>query len=350
LVQRFYAERYLLIVLLGFSASVTLTRIFLELTGYPQLGNSELHITHVLWGGLALFLGSLIPLIYVNKRAFDLSAILSGIGVGLFIDEVGKFVTQSNDYFYPAAAPIIYLFFLIMLMIYVIVKKERNLDERARLFQVMEQFEEVLEVDLSIKEYKNIIDQLSSIIGGGEKEIASRLANDLIVILDNEKDHLVAHEPDFLEKFWNRWLKFEGKIFFGREIKKGLIYSWLLLGIFSVFHSMSTYLVANGDGQGIRAFVELFKNFQISYQRTSLTGWIRIGGEIFLGACLIISAILARVKRYRFALDLAFYSLVVMLILINVFVFYYDQFSAILLTIIQFFVFFITARYRNRSS
>ena len=62
-VKREGAEKYLLYTLLSFAASVALTRLFLELTGYPQLGSSELHIAHVLWGGLLLFVASLLPLI-----------------------------------------------------------------------------------------------------------------------------------------------------------------------------------------------------------------------------------------------------------------------------------------------
>ena len=69
---------------------------------------------------MILFAGSLLPLIFLNKRTLDLSALLSGIGMGLFIDEVGKFLTQTNDYFYPGAAPIIYSFFLIILLIFAI--------------------------------------------------------------------------------------------------------------------------------------------------------------------------------------------------------------------------------------
>jgi len=58
-VKREDAEQYLIITLLSFAASVILIRLFLELTGYPQVGNSELHIAHVLWGGLLLFAASL---------------------------------------------------------------------------------------------------------------------------------------------------------------------------------------------------------------------------------------------------------------------------------------------------
>ena len=117
-VKRENAERYVLLSLVSFAATVILTRGFLALTGYPQLGNGELHIAHVLWGGLFLFAGGLLPLILANRWALNYSAIFSGIGVGLFIDEVGKFITQSNNYFYPPAAPIIYAFFLLTVLVY----------------------------------------------------------------------------------------------------------------------------------------------------------------------------------------------------------------------------------------
>ena len=50
-VERLGAERYLRLMLLAFAASVILTRLFLSLTGYPQVGNGTLHIAHLLWGG-----------------------------------------------------------------------------------------------------------------------------------------------------------------------------------------------------------------------------------------------------------------------------------------------------------
>ena len=97
-VKREDAERYILISLTCFGLTVAVTRIYLQWAGYPQIGNAELHIAHALWGGLLLFLSTLLTLIVANRWAFSLSAVLSGVGVGLFIDEVGKFITQKNDW------------------------------------------------------------------------------------------------------------------------------------------------------------------------------------------------------------------------------------------------------------
>ena len=50
-------DNYLLLIsLVAFSVTVVITRIFLQLTGFPQIGDSVLHIAHALWGGLLLFI------------------------------------------------------------------------------------------------------------------------------------------------------------------------------------------------------------------------------------------------------------------------------------------------------
>jgi len=48
-VQRSRADTYVLITLVTLAFSVIATRTFLELTGYPQIGGSTLHIAHAIW-------------------------------------------------------------------------------------------------------------------------------------------------------------------------------------------------------------------------------------------------------------------------------------------------------------
>jgi hypothetical protein len=60
-----------------------------------------LHIAHALWGGLLLTIAVFLPLAFANRWAIQANALLGGTGIGLLIDEVGRFITQANDYFLP---------------------------------------------------------------------------------------------------------------------------------------------------------------------------------------------------------------------------------------------------------
>jgi len=87
-------------------------RAFLAVTGYPQLGASGIHIAHLLWGGLLMLAALMLLLAYLDRSAQHVAAVVAGLGFGTFVDEIGKFVTADNDYFFRPAVAVIYVTFV----------------------------------------------------------------------------------------------------------------------------------------------------------------------------------------------------------------------------------------------
>jgi hypothetical protein len=98
-------------------ATVLVIRTQLWLTNYPQLGGHGLHIAHLLWGGLFMLLAIGLLLTFLGRPVLRVAAIVGGVGFGFFIDELGKFVTADNNYFYRPAAALIYLIFVGLFLI-----------------------------------------------------------------------------------------------------------------------------------------------------------------------------------------------------------------------------------------
>lgn len=88
--------------------TVLVTRAFLAAAGYPTIGSGGLHVAHVLWGGLLMAAAFVVLLSFAGPVARPAGALLGGVGFGLFVDEIGKFVTSDNDYFYGPTASLIY--------------------------------------------------------------------------------------------------------------------------------------------------------------------------------------------------------------------------------------------------
>ncbi|WP_225754377.1 hypothetical protein [Actinotalea sp. Marseille-Q4924] len=111
------ASRHLAAFLVTTVASVLLTRAFLAAAGYPQIGGGGLHVAHVLWGGLLMALAFVLLLSFAGPVVRPLGALVGGVGFGLFIDEIGKFVTSDNDYFYEPTAALIYVTVVALVLI-----------------------------------------------------------------------------------------------------------------------------------------------------------------------------------------------------------------------------------------
>ena len=111
-----FGSRHETLIIAGV-ATVLVIRTQLWLTHYPQLGGHGLHIAHLLWGGLFMLLAIGVLLTFIGKPVLRAAAVVGGVGFGFFVDELGKFVTEDNDYFYRPAAALIYLIFVALFLL-----------------------------------------------------------------------------------------------------------------------------------------------------------------------------------------------------------------------------------------
>lgn len=335
-VPRQGANTYLLLTLLSFAAAVALTRLFLELTGYPQLGNSTLHIAHVLWGGLALFVAALLPLLYANRWVYLWGSIMAGVGVGLFIDEVGKFITQTNDYFFPAAAPIIYAFFLLVVVVYLRFSRPRANDPRAELYAVLDSLQEVLDRDLSEQERMQLEMRLEIVQQVAEHPDLKRLAVHLLEFINSEMLMVAPERPNWFERQWERVLVLEQRWFTRTRVKAILLGGLLALGTIGLAKLVGV-IVSAQDSMRLESMIAEWVNLgRIDSQSGAMWFIARLALEGLAGVGLILSAGLLLTNWERQGAQLAESTLLFYLSGINLLVFYFEQFSTIITASIQF--------------
>lgn len=118
--------------------TIAATRAYLVMTGYPQVGGKVYHLAHALWGGLLLTIACLLAIALHDRWVPSVVALAGGAGAGLFVDEVGKFITKKNDYFFPLAASIVYLFLVLLALMTVALSRYSRTSPQAHLHCALE--------------------------------------------------------------------------------------------------------------------------------------------------------------------------------------------------------------------
>jgi hypothetical protein len=84
----------------------------------------------MIWGALLLLSAVLLSVSLVSRTSRWIGAVVGGIGFGLLVDEVGKFLTSDNNYFFRPAPALIYAVIISVFLASRFVVRSRPLSQR----------------------------------------------------------------------------------------------------------------------------------------------------------------------------------------------------------------------------
>jgi len=335
-VRREGAEQYLFLTLVAFAATVMATRVYLEVTGYPRIGGGELHIAHALFGGFFLFAAALLPIVLAGRRVYRLSAVLSGIGIGLFIDEVGKFITTQNDYFYPAAAPLIYATFLLAVLVYLRVRRRIQPDPRSLLLTSLQLMEEAVDDDLQGYERDALRYRLGAAVVQAPLEEQRRLAAALLAFVESQELEVAPDAVSRLQPLFDWWAARRDDWIGGRGARAALVVALFISGIRAVIDL--GIAVSQIGGVDPASSSRLFSLDMLHLVVEGVAGALLLAGSLLM----------ALTGRDRLGSGLAEYGLLVALALADLASFYLRQFATLEVALFHGVLLFGVVAYRRQ--
>lgn len=175
------AGELLEVFLISAVSGLLFVRLYLSVTGFPQIGHGQLHIAHMLFGGILMLTAIVMMLAFLGSRVQRLSALIGGLGFGVFIDELGKFITKDNNYFFQPTIAIIYVIFVALFLAFRTLGRHRVLTSKEYLLNALIQLEEAVLQDMDQIEKKRVQRLLH------QADQADRLTRQLTGLVDSIK-------------------------------------------------------------------------------------------------------------------------------------------------------------------
>jgi len=311
---------YLEIFLVTAVVAVLGIRVFLELAGYPRLGHGRLHVAHVLWGGL-LMLGAIVVLLtFLSKAAHRLAAALSGLGFGAFIDEVGKFVTADNNYFYAPAVALIYVTFVLTALAIHAIRTRSEYSRQEYLVNALRLMEELALHGLDEQARDLALLYLSRSDPAHPLVPAVRDLISRAELMPPARPGFLTRSRSLLREFYRRAARLPGFpaaiiAFFVAQLAVSLVYAVVFVFLF-------------GFGWVPMARLGLFAHAAERIQNLTFVEGMQLTSSLLAGVFTLLGVIRMRGSRLR-AFEMFERSLLVSILITQVFSFYTEQFSAL---------------------
>jgi hypothetical protein len=284
--------------------------VILELSGYPKLGGGGLHIAHVLYGGLLMILALILVFTLLNMSARGGAAFVGGVGFGFFIDEVGKFITNDVNYFFEPSFSVMYVVFIVLFFVVWAIRRAR-LRPHDALANALSLLREERDGTLDPETKRDILlllDQASP-------------ADPLVPVLRDR----VRETPTMDRRTFTLYARLRTTLAdWYRRVAERRRFTTTLLVIMAIFGlaSLATAISPLTDGRGVDG------------QSEDVASWFETGSAA--ATAVLIAVGFASWRRSRLAAYRWFKAAVLVSLLITqVFVFYYDQLSALIGVIIN---------------
>ena len=105
----------------------------------------------------------LLCLSFLGNRTRLWAALLGGIGFGFFIDEIGKFITRDNNYFFQPSIALIYITFVLIYLAFRDLQMRRGISREEYLVNAVHDLEEAVINDLQPEERTRALRYLGAI-------------------------------------------------------------------------------------------------------------------------------------------------------------------------------------------
>lgn len=280
--------------------SILFIRTYLYLLNYPQLGNGTFHIAHVLWGGF-LMMGALVMLFaFLNRHIRYVAAVVGGVGFGTFIDELGKFITSDNNYFYQPAIALIYVIFILLFLLARLFEKYVHLSSVEYAVNALEMTKEAIIYDMDVDEKKQAIKFLKQ---SDQNDNVIKFLTETIVRLEA----IPVGEKNIISRTKNRLHELYTFLIRKSRFRKAVVAFFSI----STLYSLSQAVIDIGFYDTFMEWGELFAS--------SLSGIFVLLGIYYF-----------RRRKRVLSFELFRFSVLVSIFLTQFFVFYRQQVSAVL--------------------
>ena len=309
------------VLLISAVATILVIRLQLWLTDYPQLGGGKLHIAHLLYGGFFMLAAIVIMLSFLTRTSQHAAALLGGIGFGFFIDELGKFITEDNDYFFQPTAAIIYLVFVVLFLSTRGLQRRRGFTQREYLMNTIELLEDAALHDLDERERRRALSFLDRADQSDPLVAPVRTLLEHIETIPAKQPSRPRRGAQTLEEAYLRLIE-------KRWFTRAMSIFFICYAAVSLVRILGLVLALGALAFGRDAFA-VFQAFFNHVDDFSFITWATIASSAASAVLWVIGAVKLRTQGRAAAYQMFERGLLVSIFITQVFVFIRSSFSAV---------------------